>query len=88
MCTVLHLKTIATIKFIGHKSIIRIIHHYLSDSGTICHPCQRDKGKYNAHGTHYDAQGLHYMPEGSIMWPVGGIFSCTRGRGQHIHIII
>ena len=30
----------------------------------ICHPCQRDKGRCTALGTHYDAQGLHYLPNG------------------------
>ena len=32
--------------------------------GTIWNPCQRDKGKYSALGTHYAARGLHYLPKG------------------------
>ena len=51
--------------------------------GTICHPCQRDKGKYTALGTHYAAQGLHYLPKGlQYCQRAGGPRAVLEARGQ------
>ena len=50
---------------------------YLFDYiGTICHPCQRDKGKSTALETHY-AEG--HWPEGII----GGPWVDKADQGQH-----
>ena len=52
-------------------------------NGTICHPCQRDKGKYTALGTHYAAQGLHYLPKGlQYCQRAGGPRAVLEARGQ------
>ena len=36
-------------------------------NGTICHPCQRDKGKCTTLGTHYADQGLYYLPNRKVI---------------------